>query len=62
METPAALVTGGATRLGRYFAEALADKGFDIALHVNSSGGKQRKWQTQFAARVVSARFCPATF
>ncbi len=39
MDTPAALVTGGATRLGRYFAEALADKGFDIALHVNSSRG-----------------------
>lgn len=37
MSTPAALVTGGATRLGRYFAEALADKGYDIALHVNSS-------------------------
>lgn len=41
METPAALVTGGATRLGRYFAEALADKGFDIALHVNSSRGSR---------------------
>ncbi len=39
MPTPAALVTGGATRLGRHFAEALADKGFDIALHVNSSRG-----------------------
>lgn len=37
MTTPAALVTGGATRLGRYFAEALADTGYDIALHVNSS-------------------------
>ena len=40
MPTPAALVTGGATRLGRHFAEALADKGFDIALHVNSSRGE----------------------
>ena len=37
MSSSAALVTGGATRLGRYFAEALADKGYDIALHVNSS-------------------------
>lgn len=33
----AALVTGGATRLGRYFSEALADAGYDIALHVNRS-------------------------
>ncbi|NGO91161.1 MAG: short-chain dehydrogenase, partial [Halomonas sp.] len=31
MGNPAALVTGGATRLGRHFSEALADKGFDIA-------------------------------
>lgn len=37
MSTQAALVTGGATRLGRHFAEALADAGYDIALHVNSS-------------------------
>lgn len=37
MATPAALVTGGATRLGRHFAEALAEAGYDIALHVNSS-------------------------
>lgn len=40
MSTSAALVTGGATRLGRHFAEALAEKGFDIALHVNSSRGE----------------------
>ncbi|MCL7928634.1 SDR family oxidoreductase [Halomonas llamarensis] len=37
MSANAALVTGGATRLGRHFAEALADAGYDIALHVNSS-------------------------
>ncbi|WP_404472124.1 SDR family oxidoreductase [Vreelandella venusta] len=37
MSSSAALVTGGATRLGRHFAEALAEKGYDIALHVNSS-------------------------
>lgn len=37
MHQQAALVTGGATRLGRYFAEALADAGYDIALHVNRS-------------------------
>lgn len=37
MYQQAALVTGGATRLGRYFSEALADAGYDIALHVNRS-------------------------
>ncbi|MGP8289316.1 SDR family oxidoreductase [Vreelandella zhanjiangensis] len=37
MTSKAALVTGGATRLGRHFSEALADAGYDIALHVNSS-------------------------
>ncbi|RUR31378.1 SDR family oxidoreductase [Vreelandella nanhaiensis] len=37
MSNKAALVTGGATRLGRHFSEALADAGYDIALHVNSS-------------------------
>jgi len=37
MSAQAALITGGATRLGRHFAEALASAGYDIALHVNSS-------------------------
>jgi len=37
MHQQAALVTGGATRLGRFFSEALADAGYDIALHVNRS-------------------------
>ncbi len=37
MYTKAALVTGGATRLGLFFARRLADAGYDIALHYNSS-------------------------
>lgn len=37
MHQKAALITGGATRLGRHFAEALSDAGYDIALHVNRS-------------------------
>lgn len=37
MTSQAALVTGGATRLGRHFAEALADAGYDIAIHANTS-------------------------
>jgi NAD(P)-dependent dehydrogenase (short-subunit alcohol dehydrogenase family) len=34
---PSALVTGGARRIGRAVALALADEGFDIALHFNTS-------------------------
>jgi len=34
---PAALVTGGATRLGLAFARSLAQRGYDIALHYHSS-------------------------
>ncbi|WP_413205072.1 SDR family oxidoreductase [Rhodospirillum sp. A1_3_36] len=36
-DRPAALVTGGAIRLGRSIALGLAKAGFDIALHYNSS-------------------------
>lgn len=38
-EKPAALITGGAVRLGRAIALALAQQGYDIALHYNSSEG-----------------------
>jgi NAD(P)-dependent dehydrogenase (short-subunit alcohol dehydrogenase family) len=34
---PAALVTGSAIRLGKHIALALAEKGYDIAIHYNSS-------------------------
>ncbi len=36
-ERPAALVTGGAVRLGRAIAVALAEAGYDIALHYGRS-------------------------
>ena len=34
---PAALVTGGAVRLGREMALYLADRGFDVAIHFNTN-------------------------
>ncbi|MBZ5487656.1 SDR family oxidoreductase [Halomonas aquamarina] len=51
MEPYAALITGGATRLGRFFAESLADAGYDIALHVNRSRGEAEE-----VTRVIRAK------
>lgn len=43
IEKPTALVTGGATRLGFVFSRALAEAGFDIALHYHSSSKAAQK-------------------
>ncbi|HAA44471.1 MAG: short-chain dehydrogenase/reductase SDR [Halomonas sp. 54_146] len=51
MHQQAALVTGGATRLGRHFSKALADAGYDIALHVNRS-----REEAEEVARVIRAK------
>lgn len=37
MSRPAALVTGGAVRLGRAFALGLAERGYDLIVHYNRS-------------------------
>ena len=39
-ENKAALVTGGAKRMGRAFVEALAEDGYNIAIHYNSSSAE----------------------
>ncbi|MGM0832272.1 MAG: SDR family oxidoreductase [Pseudomonadota bacterium] len=62
MSTPAALVTGGATRLGRYFAEALADKGYDIALHVNSSRDEAEVVAKTIRAKGQRCEIVPCNF
>ncbi|MYM62959.1 SDR family NAD(P)-dependent oxidoreductase [Pseudomaricurvus sp. HS19] len=51
MTTPAALVTGGGTRLGAAFALYLAEKGFDVALHYNSSREQAQQVQADIVAR-----------
>lgn len=51
---PAALVTGGAVRLGRALALALADAGYDIALHFRSSTQAAAETQAQIRARGVA--------
>ena len=42
-ERKAALVTGGAVRLGRAIAISLAAAGFDIALHYNTSEAEYKR-------------------
>lgn len=62
MLTPAALVTGGATRLGRCFAEALAEKGYDIALHVNSSRGEAEEVAQVIRQKGQACEILPCNF
>ncbi len=47
----AALVTGGAKRLGRAMALALAEAGFDIALHYAASGAEAADTAAEIRAR-----------
>ena len=62
MGNPAALVTGGATRLGRHFSEALADKGFDIALHVNSSRTEAEEVAERIRSKGRDCEILPCNF
>lgn len=48
--SPAALITGGATRLGLSFAKALAQEGYNIALHYHRS-----KESAQLAKQEIEA-------
>jgi NAD(P)-dependent dehydrogenase (short-subunit alcohol dehydrogenase family) len=47
----AALVTGGARRLGRAIALALADAGFAVAVHYNSSAADAERTAAEVRAR-----------
>lgn len=62
MLTPAALVTGGATRLGRHFAEALAERGYDIALHVNRSRGEAEEVAQLIRQKGQACEILPCNF
>jgi len=51
----AALITGGAKRLGRAVTEALAGGGFAVAIHYNASGEEAERLATHLIARGVRA-------
>ena len=55
-----ALVTGGAHRVGRAIALALADEGADIALHYHSSAEAARETATEVEARGRRVALLPA--
>ncbi len=59
---PAALVTGGAVRLGRAMALHLARKGHDIALHHNTSSKHAGETLKEIQALGVQARSFPCDF
>lgn len=56
---PAALVTGGAIRLGRALALALADAGYDIALHYGMSAAAAAETAEEIRRRGVACRTFP---
>ncbi|MFT7300341.1 MAG: pteridine reductase [Porticoccus sp.] len=59
LKRPAALVTGGATRLGFSFAYALAAAGYDIALHYHQSEDKAEQAAESIKALGVSCKIFP---
>jgi NAD(P)-dependent dehydrogenase (short-subunit alcohol dehydrogenase family) len=58
----AALITGSADRIGRAIALALADKGFDIALHYSSSDVKANETKNEILKKNVRCSLFKADF
>ena len=54
-DKPAALVTGGAKRLGRAFIEALAADGHDVIIHYNSSSDEAEALAAELSESGVKA-------
>lgn len=55
----AALVTGSAIRLGKHIALALAEKGYDIAIHYNSSIAPAQATATEIREKGVACELFP---
>lgn len=61
-ERQAALVTGGAIRVGLHFATTLARRGYDIAIHYNSSADKAQEAAEGIRALGVKCEIFPCDF
>jgi len=61
-ERKAALITGGAIRVGLHFAETLARQGYDIAIHYNSSAASAAAAVQRISAHGVECRAFPFDF
>ena len=59
---PTAIVTGGAIRLGKAFALHLAKKGWDIALHYNSSLSEAKQTQEKIQSLGQKCHLYPLDF
>lgn len=57
-----ALITGGAKRLGRAFCEALAEDGYDIAIHYNTSAEEAEALAKSLSAKGVMTQAFGASF
>ena len=53
MSKGTALITGGAIRLGKIFSETLADAGYKLAIHYNSSSEKAAITAEEFKKKVL---------
>lgn len=56
----AALITGGAKRIGRYLASALADKGYNIAIHYHTSEQEAKSVQNEIRGKNVDCMLLSA--
>ncbi len=61
-ERKAALITGGAIRVGYHFARTLAEQGYDIAIHYNSSRARAQEAADSLATLGVECRIFPFDF
>lgn len=62
MSTKAALITGGSDRIGKAIALQMAELGYHIILHYNSSSEKAKTTQKEIEALGVKCQLLPINF